>query len=63
MQNAGLGESQAGIKIAGEQSHFWAYTLRKLDLKETCAPQCSSQHCLEFLGHGSNLDAHQQTNG
>ena len=28
------------------QSHFWAYTLRKPDLKETRAPQCSSQHCL-----------------
>ncbi|KAB0342503.1 hypothetical protein FD754_019429 [Muntiacus muntjak] len=27
------------------QYHFWAYTLRKPDLKETCAPQCSSQHC------------------
>ena len=28
------------------QYHFWAYTPRKPDLKETCAPQCSSQHCL-----------------
>ena len=27
-----------------QQSHFWAYTLRKPDLKETRAPQCSSQH-------------------
>ena len=27
-------------------SHFWAYTPRKPDLKETRAPQCSSQHCL-----------------
>ena len=33
------------------------------DLKETRAPQCSSQHCLQLPGHGSNLDAHQQTNG
>ena len=24
-----------------QQSHFWAYTLRKPDLKETRAPQCS----------------------
>ena len=30
-----------------QQSHFWAYTLRKTDLKETRAPQCSSQHCLQ----------------
>ena len=29
-----------------QQSHFWAYTPRKSDLKETCAPQCSLQHCL-----------------
>ena len=29
-----------------QQSHFWAYTPRKPDLKETRAPQCSSQHCL-----------------
>ena len=28
------------------QSHCWAYTLRKPELKETCVPQCSSQHCL-----------------
>ena len=27
-----------------QQSHFWAYTPRKPDLKETRAPQCSSQH-------------------
>ena len=26
-----------------QQSHFWAYTLKKPDLKETHAPQCSSQ--------------------
>ena len=26
-----------------QQSHFWAYTPRKPDLKETRAPQCSSQ--------------------
>ena len=25
---------------------LWAYTPRKPDLKETRAPQCSSQHCL-----------------
>ena len=29
-----------------QQSHFWAYTPRKPDLKESRAPQCSSQHCL-----------------
>ena len=25
---------------------YWAYTLRKPELKETRVPQCSSQHCL-----------------
>ena len=29
-----------------QQSHCWAYTLRKLELKETLVPQCSSQHSL-----------------
>ena len=28
------------------QSHCWAYTPRKPELKETHAPQCSLQHCL-----------------
>ena len=28
------------------ESHCWAYTLRKPELKETHVPQCSSQHCL-----------------
>ena len=27
-----------------QQSHCWAYTPRKPELKETCVPQCSSQH-------------------
>ena len=29
-----------------QKAHCWAYTLRKPELKETCVPQCSSQHCL-----------------
>ena len=29
-----------------QQAHCWAYTLRKPELKETCVPQCSSQHGL-----------------
>ena len=29
-----------------EQSHCWAYTPRKPELKETHVPQCSLQHCL-----------------
>ena len=49
--------------IMTQQYHFWAHPLRKADLKETHAPQCSSQHSLPQPGHGSNPDAHQQTNG
>ena len=32
--------------LTTEQSYCWAYTPRKPELKETCVPQCSSQHCL-----------------
>ena len=46
-----------------QQSHFWAYAPRKPELRETRVPQCSLQHCLQQLGHGSNLDVHQQMNG
>ena len=46
-----------------QQSHCWAYTPRKPELKETCVPQCSSQHCLQQPGHGSKLDVHWQMNG
>ena len=28
-----------------QQSHCWAYTLRKPEWKETRVPQCSSKHC------------------
>ena len=35
---------------------------RKPELKETLVPQCSLQHCLQQLEHGSNLDVHCQTN-
>ena len=31
-----------------------SYTLSRPELKETCVLQCSSQHCLWWLGHGSN---------
>ena len=30
-----------------QQSHCWAYTWRKPELKKTRVPQCSSQHCLQ----------------
>ena len=30
-----------------QQSHWWAYTLRKPELKETHAPHCSLQHYLQ----------------
>ena len=31
------------VLLKVQQSHFWAYTLRKPELKETCVPQCSLQ--------------------
>ena len=34
------------------------YTLRKPNLKKTHGPQCSLQHYLQQLEHGSNLDVH-----
>ena len=40
-----------------QQSHCWAYTPGKPELKETHVPQCS------LHGHGSNLDVQWQTNG
>ena len=46
-----------------QQPHYWMYTLRKPELKETHVPQCSLQHYLQHLGHGSNLNIHQQVNG
>ena len=43
-----------------QESHCLAYTLSwkcvETELKETCVPQCSSQHCVQELGHGSKLD-------
>ena len=42
-----------------QQSLSWAYTLRKPQSKKTHAPQCSLQHCLLYLGHGSSLDVHR----
>ena len=46
-----------------QQSHCWAYTLRKAELKVTHVPQYSLQSCLQYLGHGSNPDVHWQING
>ena len=51
------------LEIELQQSHCWAYTPRKPELKETGVPQCSSQHCLQQPGHGSNLDVRRQMNG
>ena len=35
------------LKSKDKQSHCWAYTLRKPELKETRVLQCSSQHCVQ----------------
>ena len=39
-------EFQRIAYLMTQQSHFWAYTPKKPELKETHVPQCSSQHCL-----------------
>ena len=36
---------------------------REARTEETYVPQCSLKHCLQELGHGSNLDVHHQMNG
>ena len=41
-----------------QQSHYWAYTLRKPELKKMYIPQCLLQHNLQYLGHGNNPDVH-----
>ena len=46
-----------------QQSHCWPYTPKKTKLKETHVHQYSMKHCLQQLGHGSNLDVHWQMNG
>ena len=53
-----------GIKLSYDPTICYsAFILRKPQLKKTHVPKGSLQHCLQQLGHGSNLDAHQQTNG
>ena len=34
-------------RVNQSQSHCWAYTPRKPELKQTHVPQCSLQHCLQ----------------
>ena len=36
---------------------------KKTGIEKTHVPHYSSQDCLQQLGHGSNLDVHQQTSG
>ena len=46
-----------------QQSHYWAYILRKPEFKKSHVPQCSLQLYLQQPGHGSSLSVHQQMNG
>ena len=41
---------------------FWLISLCIIVKRDTCT-QCLLQHYLQWLGHGSNLDVHQQMNG
>ena len=42
--------------------HSWAYSQRKPQFKKIHTTQCSLQHYLQQLEHGSNLNIHQQRN-
>ena len=46
-----------------QQSHYYAYTLRKATLRKKHVIWCSSQLYLQQLGHENNLDDSQQMNG
>ena len=35
------------IELPYNPAHYWAYTPRKPEVKETYVTQCSSQHCLQ----------------
>ena len=65
MENSVEISKKAGNRTAIQSSNPTAgHTHQgKPELKETCVPQCSSQHYLQQLGHGSNLDAHRLVNG
>ena len=62
-------QAPLSMEISGQEYRseslfpFPPYILRKLQLKKTHVPQCLPQHYLQQLGHGSNLDVHQQVNG
>ena len=43
-----------------QQSHYSVYTLREPKVEKTHVPQCSLQHYLQLVEHGSNLDVLQQ---
>ena len=43
-----------------QQSHYWAYTLRKPQFKNTHVPSQFIADYLQQPGHGNMLDVHQQ---
>ena len=52
------------VRFPGDsQPLFQIPSLGSLKRGSEPSQQCSSQHCLSQPEHGSNLDAHQQTNG
>ena len=63
MENSSRFLKKLGIKL----SYNPAIPLLGICLEKTTvekdAPQCSLQYYLQKLGHGSNLDSHQQMNG
>ena len=42
------------LLLDSQQSHSWAFTLRKPNFKKTQVSPCSSQHYVQWPGHGRN---------
>ena len=50
-------------RCSGHSSHMGNTKLKTERNWKRHIPQCSQQHYLQQLGHGRNLDVHQQING
>ena len=58
--NFSIAVLQIDSSVPSVQFHIYALVY---DIYLSLVPQCSLQHCLQQLEHGSNLDVHRQMNG
>ena len=56
-------KKKTGIKLPYDPAIPRLGTTEETVIEKTHVPQYSPQHYLQWPGHGSNLDAHQQMNG